>query len=58
MRSDDDNPHAPGYCLERAVSCERLAETAMSEENRKILLSLAARWRALAETDGSPPNQG
>ena len=50
--------HSKEYCLERAAVCERLAEQAISDENRRILLELAARWRALAETEGTPPHEG
>jgi hypothetical protein len=50
--------HSKEYCLERAAACERLAEQAISDENRKILLELARRWHVLAETEGSPPESG
>jgi hypothetical protein len=39
--------------LERAVECERLADGAMTEENRNILLDLAARWRSFANETSS-----
>ena len=42
----------PEDYLERATSCERLADGATSQETREIMLHLAMRWRALAETDG------
>jgi hypothetical protein len=50
--------HSKEHCLERAAACERLAEQAVGDENRTILLELAARWRALAELDASPPDKG
>jgi hypothetical protein len=51
-------PYTNDYCLERAAECERLAEEVLSEQDRKILLDLAKRWRALAKTEGSPPDRG
>ena len=36
---------------ERANSCERLADTAISPETRETMLYLAARWHALADED-------
>jgi hypothetical protein len=48
-------PRTRAYYLERAAECERLADTAMTEDNRKILLDLAARWRAFAEQSEQPP---
>lgn len=44
--------------LERAAECERLAEVAVNEQNRRILMDLATRWRALAKEEGSPPQLG
>jgi hypothetical protein len=49
-------PRNRAYYLERAAECERLAKTAGTEENRKILLDLAARWRSFAERSGQPPD--
>lgn len=46
--------HTPADYRERAAECERLAETAVDEANRKILLDLAARWRALANENDPP----
>ncbi|MDB5409582.1 MAG: hypothetical protein JWL84_4494 [Rhodospirillales bacterium] len=34
--------------LERAVECERLAEEAVTEHDRKVMLYVAQRWRAIA----------
>jgi hypothetical protein len=49
------NPlHSRADYLERAAECERLAEAAVTEENRKILLDLAARWRSFAERSEQP----
>ena len=48
---------------ERANSCERLADTAISPETRETMLYLAARWRTLAAEDEAkaqsnpPPDQ-
>lgn len=53
----DNIPHTNAYYLERAVECERLANAAIIEVNRKILLDLAARWRSLAEGSDEPPPQ-
>ena len=44
-------PKPPQYYIDRATSCERLADTAISPEAREIMLYLATRWRALAEKD-------
>jgi hypothetical protein len=44
------------YYLERAAECERLAEAALTDENRNILLDLAARWRSFAEKSEQPPD--
>jgi hypothetical protein len=43
--------------MERAAECERLAEAAMTAENREILLRLAARWRAFAAERKEPPDK-
>jgi hypothetical protein len=57
MKSDESSPKSADYYLERAAECERLASVAITDENREILLKLAARWRALA-AQGGPPNPG
>ena len=49
-------PRTRAYYLERAAECERLAEAAMTDENRNILLDLAARWRSFAEKSEQPPD--
>jgi hypothetical protein len=49
-------PRSRAYYLERAAECERLAEAAMTDDNRKILLDLAARWRAFAAQSEQPPD--
>jgi hypothetical protein len=54
MKSGDSAPRTPAYYLERAIECERLADEAVAQENRLILLELAARWRALAAEGTSP----
>jgi hypothetical protein len=55
MEFDENSTETTGYYLERAGECERLADAAMTEENREILLRLAARWRAFAaERRGRP----
>jgi hypothetical protein len=54
MQSDDSMPRTPAYYLERATECERLANEAVTQENRSILLELATRWRALAAEGTSP----
>jgi hypothetical protein len=33
----------------RAVECEKLAKTALTDEQRQTILSIAATWRALAD---------
>jgi len=38
-----------GYYVVRAAEADRLASLALSDENRQILLALAARWRAIAK---------
>jgi hypothetical protein len=53
--AEDDAPLTPAQCRERAAECERLAEAAFDDENREIFLTLAARWRALAEAVEAPP---
>jgi hypothetical protein len=59
MKSDESSPKSADYYLERAAECERLADAAVTEENREILRRLAARWRAFAaEQEGSPPDKG
>jgi hypothetical protein len=56
MKSDENSPKTAEYYLERAIECERLANAATSDENRRILLELAARWRAFAaERQGPQP---
>ena len=42
--------------LKHAIECEMLAKTA-TEENREMLLSVAAQWRKLADNDGTAPAQ-
>jgi hypothetical protein len=56
MPPKSNTPRSRAYYLERAAVCERLADEAMTDENRKILLDLAARWRAFAEQSEEPPN--
>jgi hypothetical protein len=56
MQSRPIPPRSRAYYLERAAECERLAEEAMTEENRKILLNLAARWRSFAEQSEQSPD--
>ena len=59
MRSGEISPRTADYYLERATECERLAGEAMTDENREILLRLAARWRAFADArNRSPPDEG
>jgi len=60
MKSGDNATHSVAYYLERAASCERLAAEATTEENRQILLMVAARWRRFAaeENSESPPEKG
>jgi hypothetical protein len=58
MKTGANSPHISKYYLERAEACERLAGEAATEEKQQILLELAARWRALAAEDGSPPCKG
>jgi hypothetical protein len=58
MEFDENSTKTTGYYLERAVECERLADAAMTEENREILLKLAARWRAFAAERKGPPDRG
>jgi hypothetical protein len=55
MKSDGNSPKTAEYYLERAAECERLADAAMTAENREILLRLAARWRAFAAEQKGPP---
>jgi hypothetical protein len=55
MKAGDNPPHTNSYYLERAADCERLADQALTEENRQIFLMLAARWRGLEE--GSLPDE-
>jgi hypothetical protein len=56
MKTGDNSPRHSAYYLERAATCERLAGEATSEENRRLLLMLAARWRGFAaEQEGLPP---
>jgi hypothetical protein len=50
-----NSPKSADYYLERAAECERLASVAVTEENREILLKLAARWRVLAAEQNRPP---
>jgi hypothetical protein len=57
MKSDENSAKTAEYYLERVAECERLADAAMTEENRKILLRLAARWRAFA-AEGKGPLDG
>jgi hypothetical protein len=58
MRTGNNSSNSADYYLERATECERLARDAMIQENRRILLELAARWRALAANErGSPPDE-
>jgi hypothetical protein len=57
MKSDENSPNTAAYCMERAAECERLAEAAMTAENREILLRLAARWRAFAAERKEPPDK-
>jgi hypothetical protein len=54
MQSGDNLPRTPAYYLERAAECERLADEAVTQENKSILLELATRWRALAAEGTSP----
>jgi hypothetical protein len=42
------NP-AVAHCLERALECERLAEQAFDPHSKANFVSLARRWRLLAE---------
>jgi hypothetical protein len=56
MPPKSNTPRSRAYYLERAAECERLAGTAMTDENRKILLDLAARWRSFAEQSEQPPD--
>jgi hypothetical protein len=56
MQSNAKAPRTRADYLERAAECERLAEAATSEENRKILLDLATRWRSFAERSERPPD--
>jgi hypothetical protein len=59
LKTNDSSPHTADYYLERAAECERLADETITQENRRVLLELAARWRGLAaEADGSPPKTG
>jgi hypothetical protein len=59
MKTRENASQSAAYCLERAAECERLADAAVTEENREILRRLAARWRAFAaEQEGSPPDKG
>jgi hypothetical protein len=54
-----NSPKSADYYLERAAECERLADAAVTEENREILRRLAAQWRAFATgQEGSPPDKG
>jgi hypothetical protein len=39
----------PQYCRDRAIECERLAETDTNPVNHEIMLYVAARWSALVE---------
>lgn len=43
--------------LERAANCERLAKTAVTKENREILLELARRWRIFADQIKPQPGE-
>jgi hypothetical protein len=45
------NHSNPQECRDRAASCERLAKTATTPENREIMQYLARRWLALAEEE-------
>jgi uncharacterized protein YeaC (DUF1315 family) len=42
----------PEYYLERAVECERLADSALSAETRETMLYMAMPWQALAAEHG------
>ena len=46
--ASNPHPHPPEYCIARAEECERLAEQAVSPENKAIFLDLAQRWRKIA----------
>jgi hypothetical protein len=43
------SPKTPQDYRNRTEACERLAQTAISEETREIMLYLASRWRSLAD---------
>jgi hypothetical protein len=59
MKISNNSALTAAYYLERATECERLAQEAVTEENREILLKLAARWCGFAaeKTEG-PPKRG
>ena len=58
MENVGDYRRTSTYYLQRAETCERLAPKATTEENRQILLKQAARWRARAAEERSPPDNG
>ena len=51
VRSVSFVPSTPQDSRDRADECERLAASAISPSNRKSLLDLAQRWRALADAN-------
>ena len=58
-QAGDHFPHIARFYLERAAECERLADQAVSEDVRRICLTLAARWRSFVpDLHGSLPDQG
>ena len=59
MKSGHNPSNTAEYYLERAAECERSITAVSTEEDRKALQQLAARWRGFAaEVSGSPPDKG
>jgi hypothetical protein len=44
----------PEECRTRAAACERVAKNMIDPKSRQMMLEIAARWRALADSDDRP----
>ena len=51
-------PTTPQDYRDRATDCERVAQEAVSQETREIMVYLAERWRVLADEVEAQPGAG